>query len=451
MITERRFINKKSCLKRFLKINVIKMTECVLRRISFLVKDVCKVRCYASFIPLPEPVSSKKKKCRMYSFGLAELGALGIENSDNKLMKKYVAKPVRISFAEKNVVTRVACGHGFTAIGVDSDDRIKLYGTGLATEGQIGERSDKIVDRPVPIDLGLRDETTRIISLSAGRAHVAVVTDKEGVFLLGNNSYGQCGQEPEFDSNGVCVTLNHIKNLDGMNVDAVCCGQDHTIFLAQGNVYACGWGADGQMGQCSTKNLSTPKIISGDLCFEKVLKVTGCADTVLALTEKGEIFGWGSSECAQLSNEHDIQQINLPKMLECVQSMCGKIIDVAAGGSFCIVLNEHHEVFVWGYGILGGGPKLEKTSKPFKIPVTLFGNNEFDRLAKPMSVHCGLSHFAVINSNRHVFTWGKNRHGCLGIGQTRDQYFPYKVALSGLAKQISCGFDHTVILADPII
>lgn len=31
----------------------------------------------------------------------------------------------------------------------------------------------------------------------------------------------------------------------------VACGQDHSLFLTEtGKVYACGWGADGQTGEC---------------------------------------------------------------------------------------------------------------------------------------------------------------------------------------------------------
>jgi hypothetical protein len=34
-------------------------------------------------------------------------------------------------------------------------------------------------------------------------------------------------------------------------------------------------------------------------------------------------------------------------------------------------------VFVWGYGILGKGPKLNMATHPEKIPAILFGRNDF--------------------------------------------------------------------------
>lgn len=32
------------------------------------------------------------------------------------------------------------------------------------------------------------------------------------------------------------------------------------------------------------------------------------------------------------------------------------------------------------------------------------------------------------SGNGSVYTWGKDKHGCLGLGVERDQYFPLKVS-----------------------
>ena len=89
----------------------------------------------------------------------------------------------------------------------------------------------------------------------------------------------------------------------------------------------------------------------------------------------------------------DEQQINTPRKLDLTG--IGKIIDVACGGTVCMVLNggsalhfsimpmieklmpiflsEERDVFVWGFGILGKGPALEFSRTPVQIPNTLFG------------------------------------------------------------------------------
>ena len=71
--------------------------------------------------------------------------------------------------------------------------------------------------------------------------------------------------------------------------------------------------------------------------------------------------------------------------------MGGKVIDIAAGASICMVLNENRDVFVWGFGILGKGPKLEHSYKPVLIPHVLFGKNEFSPDVYPDKIYCGLN------------------------------------------------------------
>lgn len=39
-------------------------------------------------------------------------------------------------------------------------------------------------------------------------------------------------------------------------------------------------------------------------------------------------------------------------------------------------------VYVWGYGILGLGPQVQKVLKPTAIPPTLFGKNIYNQNTK---------------------------------------------------------------------
>lgn len=391
---------------------------------------------------------------RLYAFGLSEHGALGLHKEQNKKVKKYVLKPVRNSFAEEKKVTNVAAGYGFTAISVSSKDTSKVYGCGINTDFQIGyhlstqQNPLEIILKPVPINIGLRNPDTNVTAISAGRAHLAVLTDKEGVFLLGSNAYGQCGRQviPDDKIQGSCM-VNTITSLGKEAICDVVCGQDHTLFLtSEGKVWSCGWGADGQIGLGHTDITFTPTQVKGEIEKEKIVKIASRSDTVLALNCKGEVFGWGSSEYGQLSGSKDAQQLNSPIQLKQL-SCAGKVIDIAAGGSFAAALSESGDVFVWGYGILGCGPALQKSADPVRIPPTLFGRNDYQPDVRVTSISCGLSHLAAINNCYNLYVWGRNRYGCLGIGHGRDQFFPFKVAFSALAKKVSCGLDHTMVLA----
>lgn len=84
-------------------------------------------------------------------------------------------------------------------------------------------------------------------------------------------------------------------------------------------------------------------------------------------------------------------------------------------------------MFVWGYGILGVGPEVNLSKTPVNIPKTLFGTNQFQPDCKVVSVVCGVSHIFALTNFGDLYSWGKNRDGCLGLGMEKDQYFPLKV------------------------
>lgn len=55
-------------------------------------------------------------------------------------------------------------------------------------------------------------------------------------------------------------------------------------------------------------------------------------------SDRGEVFGWGNSEYGQFQSVTEEQQLAFPTRLD-VNRVAGKIIDVAAGGTMCMVLN----------------------------------------------------------------------------------------------------------------
>jgi hypothetical protein len=234
------------------------------------------------------------------------------------------------------------------------------------------------------------------------------------------------------------------------NVTDVVCGQDHTIFITEnGSLYGCGWGADGQTGLGHYNNQHLPNLLEGDIKGEKIVKVSSVGDCVLALNDKGEVFGWGNSEYGQISSNKGVQQINTPINLK--MDGIGKIVDVTAGGSFCAILNEAGDVFVWGFGILGLGPTVDNCKLPKLISPTLFGRNPFNPNCRVTSLNSGLTHLTAINSDNDLFVWGKNKFGCLGLGHQNDQFFPLKALVGAKVEKVRCGVDHSIALCHSFV
>ncbi|XP_054268063.1 RCC1-like G exchanging factor-like protein [Macrosteles quadrilineatus] len=400
---------------------------------------------------------------RVYVWGLSEHGALGnrlqLKNTVKykKKLPEFHHKPLRLTFAEQNKVTDIACGYGFTLFAVDTKEKYKVFGSGINTDSQIGYHDPRrdhplnILTSPAPIELPL-DPTTKVKGLAAGRAHSVVLTDTHGVFTFGNNAYGQCGRRiVENEKYSGSRIVHNIPNIDGNSIVAVVCGQDHTLMVTEGErggVYSCGWGADGQLGRGDYNSQWQIGRVGGDIASERITKLAGTGDCVLALNDKGEVFGWGNNEYRQLSETGDLQQVCTPVRLESTRGL-GKIIDIAAGGSFCAVLNEEGAVFVWGYGLLGLGPQVDMSPRPLRVPETLFGQNMFMPHSRVDSLASGLYYLAAITNQGQLYMWGRNKSGCLGIGSTKDQYFPLKVNVGAHVLKVSAGVDHTIALCKP--
>jgi RCC1-like G exchanging factor-like protein len=376
-------------------------------------------------------------------------------------------KPWRLRWADRNNadLTNVACGNGFSLIAVSGARHLKghhLFGTGMNTESQIGfhqtSKGDifKYIIEPALIELPIdrnKSDKFRIIDIACGRAHSVVVTNM-GIFTFGNNSYGQCSRpiiEDEIYFGNQANLQNVYKYFELESDDEVVsvrAGQDHNCFLTKkGHVFTNGWSADGQLGIGIYTTSWKPQRVKGDLEGNKIKQISTKGDFVLALSESGEVFGWGNNEYKQLSmSDCHEPQVGIPKHLKLPSFVKKPIISVAASGTHCLIIDTNKRVWSWGHGLLGKGPRCEESSEPTQIPDTLFGiHKELKHTLdnRPIAVHCGLNCSAVTLENGSLFMWGNNRYGNLGTGDDKDAYFPLRVNIPAFIKKLDCGPDQT--------
>ncbi|XP_057386180.1 RCC1-like G exchanging factor-like protein isoform X5 [Balaenoptera acutorostrata] len=362
---------------------------------------------------------------RIFVWGFSFSGALGVPTfvlpgsgpqprAGSRPRRRIQAVPYRLELDQK--ISSAACGYGFTLLSSKTKDVTKVWGMGLNKDSQLGFHRSR----------------------------------KDKIFSMGNNSYGQCGRKVvENEVYSESHKVHRMQDFDGQVVQ-VACGQDHSLFLTdKGEVYSCGWGADGQTGLGHYDITSAPTKLAGDLAGVNVVQVATYGDCCLAVSVDGSLFGWGNSEYLQLASVTDSTQVNVPRCLPF--SGVGRVKQAASGGTGCAVLNGEGHVFVWGYGILGKGPNLMETALPEMIPPTLFGLTEFNPGVQVSRIRCGLNHFAALTNRGELFVWGKNVRGCLGIGRLEDQYFPWRVTMPGEPVDVACGVDHMVTLARSFI
>uniref|UniRef100_A0A914RTE0 Williams-Beuren syndrome chromosomal region 16 protein n=1 Tax=Parascaris equorum TaxID=6256 RepID=A0A914RTE0_PAREQ len=255
-------------------------------------------------------------------------------------------KPTRINYCNSKDIRRVASGFGFSVFA----SNLKVFGGGIDIfSNDIG--SDGFWSRG------------RRIMLGAVRA-----------FLLPNEKH-----------------LHDVRLPSDARIRQVHCTLDTSfVLLDSGEIFSFGLGTDGQLGRGVQPFDWRCKPVEGDLDGVKITSIRGSTDTLLAVSESGELFMW--------------------------------------------------EVFVWGYGILGQGPNISALSCPTILAPNLFSGGPVKQ------VFAGNTSMFAISMNENLFAWGVNRFSHLGLGHANDQYFPYQVVLPSRPVQVSVAPDHTLFV-----
>lgn len=363
-----------------------------------------------------------------YIWGAGDGGQLGTRTQEDSLL------PIKFPVSEE--VSHIGCGCGFTLAADTSSSCI--WTTGLNTFGQLGRQltcnnlkeSD---EKPAAVNIHVGTSLSMVDQISCGRSHSVVLFSDGEVLSCGGNYHGQCGVG---DLGSKLIRhFTKIPDIPGKIVQ-IACGMDHTLLLSdEGEVFTCGWGADGQTGLGHFQNEATFKPIQGALKDVRIKQIATSADCCLALSVDGEAFSWGNNEYQQLATGSDEDQIAVPTRAKLLNNL-PQIKQVSAGGSNCAVVTESGDVYSWGYGVLGHGREVSFTKTPKKI-------QEFDNIDEPVArVCCGPDYMTVITDSGSLYTWGRGSFGRLGLGSTEDQWIPKKVPLPGEVIEISCGLDH---------
>uniref|UniRef100_A0A8C0K1X0 HECT and RLD domain containing E3 ubiquitin protein ligase 3 n=1 Tax=Canis lupus dingo TaxID=286419 RepID=A0A8C0K1X0_CANLU len=178
---------------------------------------------------------------QFFTWGKNSHGQLG-------LGKEYPsqASPQRVRSLEGIPLAQVAAGgaHSF-ALSLSG----AVFGWGMNNAGQLGLSDEEDRESPCHVKL-LR--TQKVVYISCGEEHTAVLTKSGGVFTFGAGSCGQLGHDSMNDE----VNPRRVLELMGSEVTQIACGRQHTLAFvpSSGLIYAFGCGAKGQLGTGHTCN-----------------------------------------------------------------------------------------------------------------------------------------------------------------------------------------------------
>ena len=291
-----------------------------------------------------------------------------------------------------------------------------------------------------------------LASLAVGSATGA--TPPGTVVGWGANNDGQLGNGTTTNSS----TPVHVDGIDGSGtltgVVAVAAGGVHSLALrSDGSVVAWGDNAQGQLGNGTATGSVTPvqvQGVGGTGTLTGVVAIAS-AEHSLALRSDGSVVAWGYNAQGQLG---DGTSTNSPTPVE-VEGVSGVgtltgIVAIAAGGNHSLALRSDGTVVSWGYngfGQLGNGTT---TNSP--TPVEVEGVSGVGSLTGVVAIAAGATHSLALRSDGTVVAWGYNTDGELGDGTTTNSPTPVEVqgvggsgTLSGVVA-IAGGYDHSVAL-----
>ena len=279
----------------------------------------------------------------VYSFGCADKGALGHEES-------YSAKIIPLKFK---------------AIGISGGDShgIAYNKENLAFWGQFKSK-EKYIGNPYYTPTYFTkihingDFYKKVIS---GTNHVIILSEQKNVYTFGCNDFGQIGVAPR-------KVFHHfqINMLYENNVEDIFTGDDHSFLLKYENgqkiLKAWGNNRNGQLGIGSfPKNIDDnfsiyipTKVVFPGCPNISVKQVDGGNETSICLTDDNRVFVWGLNDFSQLGLKIKDSNIPSPREINFFNPYVNpnnKVDEIYASYEFFYAKNSlTNKIYSWGMG-----------------------------------------------------------------------------------------------------
>ena len=319
---------------------------------------------------------------------------------DNVEQGKYEFKSVDKDIAdvtEDGVVT--ANGIGTTFIKVYNEQNDCYAGVRVQVNGEQGLTTAKIV---------------------GGWNHFVALKANGEVWTWGSNSNGQLGVSDKTNKQKPTKTSIYDSNNEDNNyaID-VAAGSYHTVVLKQdGTVWTVGLNNYGQLGNGT--NTSSDEFVKVEGLQEKVIAIAANNLTTYALTENGNVYGWGYNSYGQLGINSTATCYSPVKMQK-----ISDIIQISAGENYLVMLDANGSV--WSVGYNGSGQFGLNNTSNYYLPQKMLSEDGNKILTNIKKVAAGTIHTLVLTEEGTAYAVGYSGYGQLGNGTNKTQMLPVKM------------------------
>ena len=180
-------------------------------------------------------------------------------------------------------------------------------------------------------------------------------------------------------------------------------GFGHVMLLTEsGEVYTWGRASEYQLGTGSRKKTNTPAKVA----VENIVQIAAGGKFCLALDADGQLWGWGDNEYQQLLPDAKTAFVQTPTRIDTGD------IDIAyidACGASVVLLDTQGTLWTWGCNThhqLGYDTKGKATNAPQAVPLPL--------PVKYVAAYSSQT-YAILEDGS-LWSWGNNSYGQLGQG-----------------------------------
>ena len=342
-----------------------------------------------------------------------ELGNGGSDNSDTPLA---VTLPAGVT----PVAAAAGGGGGDPAPAQWADYTIgsdhHLYAWGDNSSGELGNGSSG-GSSDTPVEVSLPSGVTPT-ALSAGQG-VAYAAGSDGnLYAWGTNAYGNLGDGGSADSSTpVTVSLP-----SGVTPTAVAAGYESAYAIgSDGNLYAWGDNFYGELGDGGSEATSPTPVTVALPSGVTPKAIAGGGGTAYAIGSDGNLYAWGLNASGQLGNG-TTNNSSTPVVVALPSGVHARTI--TAGGGFAHAIGSDGNLYAWGLddtaGQLGDGGGSDEDTP---IVVSLAPGVTAEAVAD--NLHSGYA----VGSDGTIYAWGYGLAGELGNGSDANFSPPVPVTL----------------------
>ena len=340
-------------------------------------------------------------------------------------------------------------GKGPQSLHDDSEDRIPTFGQDDTQKDQLMKVTSRL-------------ESKAILAVATGQHHSAAVTSQGSLYVAGKNVHG-CVDPVNLSEGEVTSRPMLLDCISHIRVLQVSCGYDHTAVLtSNGSVLTWGSNMYGQLGHRNNGNL---KIDSSEykgpincrptgLALGKGRKASSVAcgtNYTLVLTQQMSLLACG---IPTIAGHRETSQWGTPQE---IPSLIGlPLVEMSAGDGHAAVISAHGTVFIWGDNRNGCCGRISSKAVPLPVPVKTppkpYPNRNKMVADDTAIIHlaCGLEHTVLVTRAGDLLVCGSNFSGQLGISASDLQSTSNLVSVNhpkgGTFVSVEAGNGHSLLL-----